>query len=118
MVDKNPKLKIGDKIHYWVFAQNNRLGFDREDQVFEVTQFFKEDDNCDASISKYDNDQSLCKNEIIFEDNFRSAKINDNIWDVLQYIPTYLEDVSYTLNSRDFLFTLFYFVPGWRILFL
>lgn len=118
--DKKPNLKLGDKIHYWIFAQNNRLGYEREGLTFQVTRFYQDNQACEESISKFNRDEKLCRNEVIFEDDFASGRINEDVWDVLQYIPTYLEDVIIIIINivLTHLVLIKSFFSGWRVLLL
>lgn len=43
---------------------------------------------CEKSESTFDGGKPVCKNSIIFQDNFEEV-VNESNWIVEQYIPTY-----------------------------
>lgn len=114
---KNPSiaLKVGDVIHYWIYVQHNYLGYRRESQQWQVKgnlrvlQFIfhrkcnycddmfyfcflalKKDsgDSCVTSQTTASDQLVVCKDTIVFEDNFNQNVIDENKWLIEQYFPT------------------------------
>lgn len=81
---RNLALKVGDKIHYWIFVQHENLGYRLENQHYEIKEFNKEEQvvipvvtqptpilpKCELSNTKVNGEITKCRGEVIFEDNF------------------------------------------------
>jgi hypothetical protein len=98
--NKDLKLKAGDVIHYWVFIQFLKLGYRKDNQVWNVTELVQlKNSSCETSPTTVRGRSVICKNSIIFEENFNGEGIDTKKWLIEQYIPTYTsldyEFVSY-----------------------
>ncbi|XP_044269659.1 beta-1,3-glucan-binding protein-like [Tribolium madens] len=83
-------LQIGDTVHYWVFVQFEKLGYRKDNVIWTVTELLQlPNGTCDPTSTEVNGQTQVCKNLVVFEDNFRGDKINENKWFLEQYIPTY-----------------------------
>ncbi|XP_059622331.1 beta-1,3-glucan-binding protein-like [Phlebotomus argentipes] len=98
-------LKKGDKLHYWLYVQNEKLAYRLEDQVFEVMEFntptviqipepviIHERPQCEFSRT-YVNGDHVCKSTLVFEENFDT--LNGSIWTREVKFPKDTEDAEF-----------------------
>ncbi|XP_055693362.1 beta-1,3-glucan-binding protein-like [Lutzomyia longipalpis] len=99
-------LKKGDKIYYWIYVQHERLAYRLEDQVFEVTEYNKPTvitiptpevtdtaPQCELSRTTINGGQHICKNTLLFEDNFDALKLD--VWNREVKFPKDTEDAEF-----------------------
>ncbi|KAJ3661452.1 hypothetical protein Zmor_005847 [Zophobas morio] len=91
------QLKIGDEVNYWIFVQYEKLGYRKDNLKWKVTELVKIGDKpCKNSITSVSGKTLICKDDLVFEEQFNKPKIDDKKWIIEQYIPTY--------NSLDYEF--------------
>ncbi|XP_055705719.1 beta-1,3-glucan-binding protein-like [Phlebotomus papatasi] len=99
-------LKMGDKLYYWIYVQNERLAFRLEDQVFEVTDFNtptviniaepeveQPKPQCEYSRTTINGGTHVCKNIMLFEETFDT--LNSSIWTPEVKFPKDSEDAEF-----------------------
>ncbi|RZC41379.1 Gram-negative bacteria binding protein 2 [Asbolus verrucosus] len=81
-------LKVGDVVYYWIFIQYDKLGYRKDAQRWNVTELLKiRDSTCETSKTVVARKSLICKNSVIFQDNFDSSAIDGNKWLIEEYIP-------------------------------
>ncbi|EFA11591.1 Gram-negative bacteria binding protein 2 precursor [Tribolium castaneum] len=93
-------LNIGDTVNYWIFVQHEKLGYRKDNVEWTVTELLQlPNGTCEPPLTVVSGQTQVCKGQVVFEENFRGDKINENKWTLEQYIPTYTsvdsEFVSY-----------------------
>lgn len=103
-VYNNPSLalNVGDEIHYTVYIQHDDLGYKANDRSWVVKELLTNTSTstCENSISFVSGLVLICKDSIVFEDNFKSDSLNDDKWLVEQYIPDE-PDYEFVIYKKD-----------------
>nr|UFP78247.1 beta-1,3-glucan recognition protein [Melanotus cribricollis] len=96
------KLKAGDFISYWVFVTHNHLGFRKDRQVWTVTELLDSypplKTRCVTASTVVNGGTSTCVGQVIIDDAFTGAEIDQNTWVPEHFIPTYSAP-NYEFNS-------------------